>query len=593
MDAKREIAHRAHCRPLWRSVLSMGLAAGAVVILVLALASPALAPPPGFPDVPADHPYHDAISDLAGRGIINGFVGGTFEPGAPVSRQQFAKMIVLTAGYPVSEADVCPFTDVEDSGPSALYPDNYVAVAAAHGITNGVGGGLFEPHKSVSHYQAVTMVVRTADALAPGLLVTPPASFEGAANWGDSSTHSPNAVRAEYNGLLGGLPLASLDPWGNMSRGEVAQVLHNLLGKLPSATTTTTAAPSTTTPSTASTTTTTIPVSPLENLGGNCLYRPAAVSSEPDRMDVFVVGTDKALWTRVWNGSSWSPWASLGGSLTSAPTAVTLGSGRVHVFARGSDGAVWCRALTGTTWANWFSIGGTPAAGSSPAVVAYNGAQLDVFIRGTDDHIWHWATFGPRQLPWEDLGGHMTGNPAAVVRVTEGLDVLARGTDGKLWRKVWSGGWSTWQIPGTALIESSPAAVAWAPDRLDIYARRVAGDKRLYKIEWDGFQGSKWIEQMSGPVCDMLGDPTVASWGWGRSDIFVQGIDGNLWHYAWAGSGGWIMGGSTDGPHAPLLEGGPITSSPVAISWKKGRIDVFALGHGGALVHKVYVTTVP
>ena len=35
-----------------------------------------------------------------------------------------------------------------------------------------------------------------------------------------------------------------------------------------------------------------------------------------------------------------------------------------------------------------------------------------------------------------------------------------------------------------------------------------------------------------------------------------------------------------------------MTSSPVAISWKKGRIDVFALGEGGVLVHKVYQTTV-
>ena len=488
-------------RSRWQSVLTMLLAVSALVVVLLLFASPALAPPPSFSDVPASHPYYAAITDLAERGIMNGYLGGTFGPEDPVWRQQFAKMIVLTAGYPVSEADICPFTDVQDSGPSSLYPDNYVAVAAAHGIANGVGGGLFNPYAPVTRYQVVTMVCRTADALQPGALAPVPVGYTGTAGWDDSTVHSPNALRAEYNGLLAGLPLASLDPWGNIARGEVAQVLHNLLEDLTPATTTTVSASTTTSApaTTISSTTTTIPVPPLENLGGTCLYRPAAVSCDPNRMDVFVVGSDKALWTRAWNGSSWSDWASLGGSLTSAPTAVTLGSGRIHVFARGSDGAVWCRALTGGTWANWFSIGGTPAAGSSPAVVAYNGVQLDVFIRGTDDHIWHWATFGPRQLPWEDLGGHVTGNPAAVVRVTEGLDVLARGTDGKLWRKVWSSGWSAWQIPGTALIEGSPAVVAWAPDRLDIYARRVTPDKRLYKIEWDGFQGSKWIEQTSGP----------------------------------------------------------------------------------------------
>ncbi len=251
MDSAPTTARPPRPRSLWRPAASLTLTEIALAVLVLVFASPALAPTPSFPDVPASHPYYDAITDLAGRGIVNGYPGGTFEPDRPVSRQQFAKMIVLTAGYQVSEADVCPFTDVEVSGPGSLYPDNYVAVAAAHGITNGAGGGLFEPYKPVSRYQVVTMVVRTADALAPGSLAPVPAGYSGTAGWDDSSTHSPNALRAEYNGLLAGLPLASLDPWGNMSRGEVAQVLRNLLNDLTPTTTTVTApATTTTTPST-------------------------------------------------------------------------------------------------------------------------------------------------------------------------------------------------------------------------------------------------------------------------------------------------------------------------------------------------------
>jgi hypothetical protein len=82
-------------------------------------------------------------------------------------------MIVLTAGYPVTESDICPFTDVEISGPGSLYPDNYVAVAAAHGITVGTAPGLFSPEQHISRYQVLTMVVRTADALQPGLLPAP------------------------------------------------------------------------------------------------------------------------------------------------------------------------------------------------------------------------------------------------------------------------------------------------------------------------------------------------------------------------------------------------------------------------------------
>ncbi|MCZ7663104.1 MAG: hypothetical protein M5U22_09330 [Thermoleophilia bacterium] len=37
---------------------------------------------------------------------------------------------------------------------------------------------------------------------------------------------------AEYNDLLEGTPLADLSPWSSMPRGEVAQVLHNLLVRM-------------------------------------------------------------------------------------------------------------------------------------------------------------------------------------------------------------------------------------------------------------------------------------------------------------------------------------------------------------------------
>jgi hypothetical protein len=45
-------------------------------------------------------------------------------------------------------------------------------------------------------------------------------------------THGANAARAEYNGLLQGLHLGALDPYGDMSRGEVVQVLCNLIDLL-------------------------------------------------------------------------------------------------------------------------------------------------------------------------------------------------------------------------------------------------------------------------------------------------------------------------------------------------------------------------
>ena len=182
----------------------------------------------GFPDVVATHPYANAIHILSDAGIINGYTDNTFRPNSPVWRQHFAKMIVLTLGLPVTEAHVCRFPDVTVSGPGSLYPDNYIAVCAARGITVGTTPSTFAPEANITRAQLITMVVRAVSSQYPGLLADQPAWYGG--TWGNfSADHQTSAKKAEYNGLLAELPLSSLSPWGAMPRGEVAQVLANLL----------------------------------------------------------------------------------------------------------------------------------------------------------------------------------------------------------------------------------------------------------------------------------------------------------------------------------------------------------------------------
>ncbi len=180
-----------------------------------------------FGDVSSIHPYAGAIRELSEAQIVNGYDDGSFRPQNPVWRQHFAKMIVNTLELPVSEVDRAVFSDVDDYGPSTLYPDNYIAVAASTGITRGTGNGHFSPDADISRAQVVSMVVRALQSLQPGELAVPPVGYT--ATWQDFSTdHETNARLAEYNGLLAGMPLAGLDPWGKMTRGEVAQVLFNL-----------------------------------------------------------------------------------------------------------------------------------------------------------------------------------------------------------------------------------------------------------------------------------------------------------------------------------------------------------------------------
>lgn len=179
--------------------------------------------PPAFVDVPIWHPYAAQITDMAARHVVDGYGNGRFGPDDWVKRQQFAKMVVLAMGYPVSEADVCPFTDV-DKPSNNLYPDNYIAVAAARGITLGVTPRHFAPWNDITRAQLITMVARAAN------LSDPPASY--LPPFGNfSSTHYPWARKAAFAGLLSGLQ--GMGPeynfWAPASRGEVCVLLYNLL----------------------------------------------------------------------------------------------------------------------------------------------------------------------------------------------------------------------------------------------------------------------------------------------------------------------------------------------------------------------------
>ena len=228
-------------RRIWRH-LAVRMAVGAAILgaLMALVASIALAVTPSFSDVPVEHPYRAAIQDLASRGVVSGYVGGTFRPDNPVIRQQFAKMIVLALGYSVPAGITCPFSDV-DLTPDPLdpnYPAKYVAVCAFHGITAGETPTTFAPYEQISRQQLITMVARAAGLTAPpGTYVPPfsPGQFT-------LDEHYQNARKAAYAGLLDGLQgiAGGYSFASSASRGECAQLLHNLIATVAPGTTDTT-----------------------------------------------------------------------------------------------------------------------------------------------------------------------------------------------------------------------------------------------------------------------------------------------------------------------------------------------------------------
>ena len=83
-----------------------------------------------------------------------------------------------------------------------------------------------------------------------------------------------------------------------------------------------------------------------ENLGGFCTDGVGVSSWAANRLDCFVIGNDRSLYHKWWDGSGWRGWENLGGRHYSAPAAVSWGPNRIDVFALGGNRAMWHKWYT-------------------------------------------------------------------------------------------------------------------------------------------------------------------------------------------------------------------------------------------------------
>ena len=309
---------------------------------------------------------------------------------------------------------------------------------------------------------------------------------------------------------------------------------------------------------------------PWESLGGVIESPPAAISWAPNRLDIFAIGTDSAVWHRWWDGSAWGGWESLGGVVTSPPSVTSWAPNRLDVFAVGTDSALYHKWWDGSAWGGWESLGGILM--SPPAAVSWAENRIDIFALGEDHALWHRWWDGSAWGGWESLGGVLTSPPCAVSWGPNRLDIFALGEDHAMWHRWWDGSaWGGWESLG-GVLTSPVCGVSWDENRLDLFA--LGQDHALWHKWWDGSSWGGW-ESLGGLLtCP----PTVTSWSRNRLDVFALGGDNAVWHRWWDGSswGGWeSLGGSLFSPVS-------------AVSWAADRLDLFSIGGDSAMWHLWY-----
>lgn len=179
----------------------------------------------GFADVPAGHPACTATARLAVRDVVNGLPDGAFHPDRPVTRAEFAKMLVLTLNRNPDPAVPLPFPDTAGHWAAT---GGYLQAAMEMKAINGFPDGTFRPDAPATRAEVVKMA-----AAATGLSGTEASPYEdvGPEDW------FARWVGVAHSGRLIG-PEAPFPVWtgaalgGNepVTRTEAAMVLANLPG---------------------------------------------------------------------------------------------------------------------------------------------------------------------------------------------------------------------------------------------------------------------------------------------------------------------------------------------------------------------------
>jgi alpha-galactosidase len=178
------------------------------------------------------------------------------------------------------------------------------------------------------------------------------------------------------------------------------------------------------------------------SLGKKILGQPAAYGSAGGRIDVFVRGTDNAVWRIAFVDGRWGRWTSLGGRVSEAPAVAFTSPSSWTVFAPGADGLVASRSSTG----GWHSIGAPnswPIYGRPSAAIDGAGV-VHVAVRVRTDEIWERTLSGGSWSAWTDLGGTLSGSPT-LLAADGRIYLFALAADNRLWQRNYvDGGWGGW-----------------------------------------------------------------------------------------------------------------------------------------------------
>lgn len=177
-----------------------------------------------FNDVKSGAWYYDAVSYIASRQIANGTSELEFSPDAEITRGQF--LVMLMNAYNV-KVDTTLKDNFADAGNS--YYTAYLATAKKLGLASGTGDNKFKPDAALTREDMMTLLYNALSIVGELPEGSSEASFEQFGDHAKVSSYAQNAVKLFVEGGFVSGKSGNLDPKGNATRAQMAQILYNLL----------------------------------------------------------------------------------------------------------------------------------------------------------------------------------------------------------------------------------------------------------------------------------------------------------------------------------------------------------------------------
>ncbi|MCR5848713.1 MAG: S-layer homology domain-containing protein [Lachnospiraceae bacterium] len=182
-----------------------------------------------FSDVQAGQWYVEAVQFVYDRGIMVGTNATTFGVSQKLQREQFAQILYSMAGKPAVAADAeNPFKDVKNN---PGYPRDAILWAYSEGIVAGNADGTFGVGQAIQRQAIAVMLYKFANESCFDLTAADNAidgydDKSSVANWA-----APSMKWAVTQGIISGKAGNKLDPAGNGTRAECAQMIMKLVKK--------------------------------------------------------------------------------------------------------------------------------------------------------------------------------------------------------------------------------------------------------------------------------------------------------------------------------------------------------------------------